>query len=53
MKFVDYTFTRTFDDNILFDPEIKPEQLVVKNGDCFEVKIRDNKVILEKKRYNE
>jgi hypothetical protein len=53
MKFVDYTITRTFDDNIIFDEDLKPEQLGVKPGDCFEVKIRDNKIILEKMYYNE
>ena len=53
MKFIDYTFSKAFDGNIIFDPELRPEQLDVRSGDCFEVKIRDNVIILEKKRYNE
>ena len=54
MKFVDYTFSKAFDGNIIFDPQLKPEQLGVKPGDCFEVKVNENNVIiLEKKQYNE
>lgn len=53
MKFMDYTFSRAFDGNIIFDPDLTPEKLGVRSGDCFEVRIRDNQVILEKKKYNE
>ena len=53
MVFDKYTFTKTFDGSIVFDAELKAEQLGVKPGDCFEVAIRDNKIVLEKKKYNE
>lgn len=53
MKFIDYTFSRAFDGNIIFDPELTAEKLGVKTGDCFEVVIRDNVIVLEKKQYNE
>lgn len=53
MKFIDYTFSKAFDGNIIFDPDLKPEQLGVRNGDCFQVVIRDNIIVLEKKQYNE
>ena len=37
MKFVDYTFSKAFDGNIIFDPELKPEQLdgLLKSGNAY------------------
>lgn len=53
MLFIDYTFTKAFDDNIIFDKDLKPEQLNIKEGDRFIAKIINNAVVLVKEQNNE
>jgi hypothetical protein len=49
MVFAGYNFTVMYDDSIMFDTEIKPEQMKIKDGDVFVAKINDNgTVILQK-----
>jgi len=47
MLYVDYNWDLR-QDKILIDPEIDIDRLGWKNGDCFEVKNNNGKVVLEK-----
>ena len=47
MIFMDYFFDLV-GENILMDPELKPEQIKVKHGDCFIVHINNGRVVLIK-----
>jgi hypothetical protein len=49
MKFLDYTFDLTSTGDIVFDNELKPEQLQVKEGDQFEVIVVEGVIVLQKK----
>ena len=54
MTFIDYTFTKAYDGSLILDKELTAEQLDVRSGDCFEVKVNaDGVIVLEKKKYNE
>jgi hypothetical protein len=48
MMFFDYTFRTAYDGSIIFDEELRAENLQVKEGGTFVVRIVDNKIILEK-----
>ena len=48
MKFLDYTFDLMSNGDIVFDAELKPEQLKVENGDKFEVVLVDGAIVLKK-----
>ena len=44
LLFIDYTITVPVPGVIMFDAEINPDQLCVKDGDTFEVNIKDNRI---------
>jgi len=48
MLFVDYFFTLLPDGSIMMDEELTPEQIKIKEGDSFNVVIKDNRVTLRK-----
>ena len=48
MKFIDYTFDLMSNGDIVFDTELKPEQLKVENGDKFEIVLVDGAIVLRK-----
>lgn len=48
MMFVDYTFTLVDGKDILFDSEVTPENLNVREGDRFEVVLVGSTVILKR-----
>ncbi len=48
MLFVDYTFS-LIGENILMDDELTPEHIKVKEGDKFEVVLKNNNQILFRK----
>lgn len=49
MVFAGYNFSVMYDDSILMDSELKPEQLKVKQGDTFVVVINEeNRIVLKK-----
>ncbi len=47
MLFVDYTFS-LIGENILMDDELTPEHIKVKDGDKFEVVIKNNQILFRK-----
>ena len=47
MLFVDYTFSLV-GNNILMDDELTPEHIKVKDGDKFEVVIKNNQILFRK-----
>lgn len=51
LTFIDYSFTLTEQGDIEFDDELTAEQLVVGEGDLFEVEIRSGKVVFVRKKY--
>jgi formylmethanofuran dehydrogenase subunit D len=48
MIYIDYTFRTAYDGSIIMDPDLKPEQLNVSEGDKFVVEIHDGVIILKK-----
>jgi hypothetical protein len=44
LTFIDYTFTVPSPGVIIFDEEVNPDHLCVKDGDKFEVKINNGKI---------
>jgi hypothetical protein len=44
LLFIDYTITVPTPGVIMFDAEINPDHLCVKDGDTFEVNIKDNRI---------
>jgi hypothetical protein len=46
--FIDYTFHLTENNDIQFDPELTADQLCVKEGEMFKVKLVNNKVTLSR-----
>ena len=46
--FLDYKFTLTEDNSIIFDDELRPEHLRVQHGDRFEVIVQSGKIELKK-----
>lgn len=49
MLFVDFMFDLLPTGSILFDPDIKPEQLGVEDGDEFVIKITGERITFVKK----
>lgn len=49
MVFAGYNFSVMYDESILMDSELKPEQLKMKEGDTFVVVVNDdNRIVLKK-----
>lgn len=48
MLFFDYTFRTAYDGSIIMDEQLRAENLQVKEGDTFVVRLVDNRIILEK-----
>lgn len=48
MVFRGHEFRIMYDDSIMFDEDLKPESLKVKEGDVFVVAVVNNKIILKK-----
>ena len=46
--FIDYTFFLLVDGSISLDVEIKPEQLMIADGDRFVASVIDGKIMLKK-----
>ena len=44
LLFIDYTITVPVPGVIMFDAEINPDQLCVKDGDTFKVIIKENRI---------
>lgn len=49
MQFWDFGFNLMRNGNIEFDEAIQPEQLNLEEGEVFEVRIINNKIVLEKR----
>lgn len=45
LTFLDYTFMVPSPGIIMFDAELDPDKLCVKDGDKFEVRIKDGRII--------
>ena len=48
LYFLDYTFHLNEDNNLQFDRDLKPQQLCVKEGDNFVVKVIDGMITFVK-----
>lgn len=44
LLFIDYTITVAVPGVIMFDPEINPDHMCVKDGDIFKVIIKDGRI---------
>lgn len=44
LTFIDYSFIVPTPGIIMFDTELKPEQLCVRDGDIFEVIVKDGRI---------
>ena len=49
MQFWDFGFNLMRNGNIEFDEALQPEQLNLEEGEVFEVRIINNKIVLEKR----
>lgn len=49
LYFIDYSFNLNKNNDIEFDPDMKPHMLQVNEGDEFKVKFIDGKIVLERK----